>query len=205
VIISSLLSPPVHFSLLPPAGHDTTLSAILAAILGQAWDQRWPPYASMLSIELYQHLNTQEHFFRLVYNGQVLSLPQCSSSSSSLCEIRHLLSALAFGRDGHLPECYHTIRREDSQVNTNHSKEETIHASETVLFTTGEWLLLTTALSILSSLFGALLYMAATKQLDGLSSYPNHSSIRRTLTHFPSATGGGGSVAYDPVPAHDQL
>jgi hypothetical protein len=165
----------------------------------------------MLSIELYQHHSTQEHFFRLVYNGQVLLLPGCPSS---LCGIHHLLSALAFGRDGHLPACYQTTDRVDPVAKTNRSDEEAVSGYETVLFTTGEWMLLTTALSIMSSLFGALLYMAAAKQTDGPhgGSPPNRSAIRRTLTHFAPAlgegtrvAGAGGRVAYDPVPVHEQL
>lgn len=53
------------------AAHDTTIMPILQ-ILG-AWDGVWPPYASMINFEFYRDTVTQDYYFRLVYQGQVLT------------------------------------------------------------------------------------------------------------------------------------
>ena len=76
---------PLHYSLMP----------MLAALLGDQWDQRWAPYASLLTLELYAAAPGQEEsfYFRLVYNGQELQLPACGGP---LCGAKHLLAATAF-------------------------------------------------------------------------------------------------------------
>jgi hypothetical protein len=176
------------------AGHDTTLSAILAALLGDSWDQRWPPYASLLSIELYESIHSNTYSFRLIYNGQPLLVPGCSSP---LCDIQILLTALAFGRNGHIAEC--SSRPHQELQPQSDQPQEVDHQLE-VLFSTGEWILIASVMSILSSLFGALLYMTA---------------VHRTAEESLIGTGGGRggherrtsavSQSYDAVPVHERL
>jgi hypothetical protein len=104
------------------SAHDTSISTLLAAMLGEDWDGAWPAYASMLSIEIYRKsgasasasaisasatasvLSTQQqdnYLFRIVYNNQILRLPQCSydTDNSELCELSVLLSALSYGQE----------------------------------------------------------------------------------------------------------
>lgn len=85
---------PVKFVLI--SGHDNTLMPLLAAITPEAWDREWPPYASLLSLELLRispdgnsssaseagEAGLAGDFFRLVYNGEVLRLRGCDAGES---------------------------------------------------------------------------------------------------------------------------
>lgn len=72
---------PLQFVLI--SGHDTTLISLLASIAPNSWDQQWPPYASLASIELLRVGDSVENedvrgdYFRFVYNGQVLKIEGC--------------------------------------------------------------------------------------------------------------------------------
>eukprot|EP01098_Paradermamoeba_levis_P009343 TRINITY_DN3888_c0_g1_i1.p1 TRINITY_DN3888_c0_g1~~TRINITY_DN3888_c0_g1_i1.p1 ORF type:complete len:467 (-),score=108.90 TRINITY_DN3888_c0_g1_i1:127-1473(-) len=66
--------------------HDTTISNVLGAL--NALDGFWPPYASHLILETFRD-NSQNYFTRVLYNGQILSLPFCSSPSS-FCSFEEL-------------------------------------------------------------------------------------------------------------------
>lgn len=87
------------------AGHDTTLMPFLAAVLGDAWDRKWSPYASMITMEIYSAANPTStrtgYYFRIVYNGKALILPTCEHA---LCDVQHLLDALSFGQE-HMMGC----------------------------------------------------------------------------------------------------
>jgi len=50
---------------------------ILVAL--QVDTMRWPPYASMMLLELYDI--SGEHYMRIIYNGEVLELPFCGSKA----------------------------------------------------------------------------------------------------------------------------
>ncbi len=52
----------------------------------------WPPYASMLLIELYQTSKDNKHSVRIVYNGKVLSPPFCKDG---LCDYETFSGYLA--------------------------------------------------------------------------------------------------------------
>ncbi|KAF9111233.1 hypothetical protein BGX27_005209 [Mortierella sp. AM989] len=52
------------------SGHDTTISPLLG--LFDSLDQRWPPYASNMLIELWKS-PSGEHHVRVLYNGAILS------------------------------------------------------------------------------------------------------------------------------------
>lgn len=54
------------------ATHDVTLLPMLLAL--GIFDQKWPPFAVDLTMELYQHQESKEWFVQLSYNGKVRSL-----------------------------------------------------------------------------------------------------------------------------------
>jgi hypothetical protein len=73
----------------------------LAAILGERWDGHWAGYAYMISIELYSASATSAlgdggHYFRLYYDGQILTVPGCDAE---LCDVNVLLDALSYGQE----------------------------------------------------------------------------------------------------------
>ena len=46
-------------------------------------DNTWPPYASRLTFELYEHVNEPgTHEVRILYNGNVMTLPFCNNAST---------------------------------------------------------------------------------------------------------------------------
>ncbi|KAI8868100.1 phosphoglycerate mutase-like protein [Ramicandelaber brevisporus] len=60
------------------SAHDDTVSYLLGTL--QAYDMRWPPYASNLIFELWERDQPVEsgkdsYVFRVIYNGQVLRVP----------------------------------------------------------------------------------------------------------------------------------
>lgn len=87
---------PYKFALF--SGHDNTIQPFLAAVAKQNWDQRWPGYASMITIEIYtaSALSTSDYLFRIVYNSKALTIPGCSDS---LCDLNILLNAMSFAEE----------------------------------------------------------------------------------------------------------
>ena len=75
------------------SGHDTTVMPLLAALDPKLWpDKEWPSYASMIALELYT-MNDDDgdsFFFRLVYNGKILTPSGCDSNNE-LCDMQVLL------------------------------------------------------------------------------------------------------------------
>lgn len=71
------------------SGHDDTLIPVLNAL--GVWDQfrngTWVPYASYLTFEVYEAEASQAKHLRIVFNGQVLTLPVGCSKSSQLCDL----------------------------------------------------------------------------------------------------------------------
>jgi len=65
---------PIYFLF---SGHDSTIGPLLA-ILG-LFDGLWPPYASHIEFELWQDSN-ENYGVILKYNGDILTLPCCTSS-----------------------------------------------------------------------------------------------------------------------------
>jgi len=66
------------------SSHDTSLMSFLNAF--QVWDNEWTPYASTINLELYEQSSTASGWaIRLVYNGKVLYIPGCPSTSE-LCD-----------------------------------------------------------------------------------------------------------------------
>ena len=78
---------PLKFVLI--SGHDTTFLAFLSAVAPGAWDEVFPPYASLSTIELLRvggEEGVAGDYFRFVYNGQVLRLKGCDQGESSCKE-----------------------------------------------------------------------------------------------------------------------
>eukprot|EP01123_Difflugia_compressa_P001586 TRINITY_DN11930_c0_g1_i1.p1 TRINITY_DN11930_c0_g1~~TRINITY_DN11930_c0_g1_i1.p1 ORF type:complete len:215 (-),score=55.29 TRINITY_DN11930_c0_g1_i1:27-596(-) len=67
------------------AGHDTTLIPMLTSF--GVWNKQWPPYASLLQIELLTSTQNGEDFVRLIYNNQELLLPGCGFVSPCPYEV----------------------------------------------------------------------------------------------------------------------
>lgn len=57
------------------ASHDSTLIPLLLAL--GTFDNKWPPYAADVALELYQHRRTKEWFVRVTYRGEVRSCDKC--------------------------------------------------------------------------------------------------------------------------------
>lgn len=67
----------------------------LAAVVGDQWDGKWAPYASLITIELYESSTLGESdLFRLIYNSKPLMVAGCNDY---LCNIQNLIDALDFG------------------------------------------------------------------------------------------------------------
>eukprot|EP01056_Protomagalhaensia_sp_Gyna25_P005809 Protomagalhaensia_sp_Gyna_25__5808@NODE_857_length_2507_cov_158_233793_g677_i0_p1_GENE_NODE_857_length_2507_cov_158_233793_g677_i0NODE_857_length_2507_cov_158_233793_g677_i0_p1_ORF_typecomplete_len627_score55_96His_Phos_2/PF00328_22/3_8e30_NODE_857_length_2507_cov_158_233793_g677_i02962176 len=83
------------------AGHDTSVMPFLAALGGTVFDGKWPPYASEVIIELYRGVGSSDYFFRLIYNGEVLTsaIPACSpqnDGASDLCRLSSFFTATSW-------------------------------------------------------------------------------------------------------------
>jgi hypothetical protein len=80
------------------SGHDTTLSPLLASISPKLLDDNaWPPYASMLALEIHEvkedlDLFPSNYAFRLVYNGKSLTekIDLCNPGMD-LCDVAVLI------------------------------------------------------------------------------------------------------------------
>ena len=83
------------------AGHDTTIMPLLASLGPGVWDGEWPPYASMVALEIHQvHIdgNTDKtlyrsnYAFRLIYNGEILThrIDGCSKDAQ-ICDVQLLI------------------------------------------------------------------------------------------------------------------
>jgi hypothetical protein len=97
---SSSLNSTTPLKLAVFAGHDTTIMPFLAAVLESYWDRKWPGYASLVTIELYEAANSTaanpSYLFRMVYNSKPLYVPGCLDY---LCDVQVLLDRLAFGEE----------------------------------------------------------------------------------------------------------
>jgi len=75
-------------------GHDTgPMMPLLSAL--QIWDGRWPAYASSIMIELYENKIKENSFaVRVVYDGEEMHVPGCSSVMCDWIEFDSVLGAL---------------------------------------------------------------------------------------------------------------
>lgn len=172
VLRSATSDVPLKFALF--SAHDTSLMPFLAAVMGDRWDGRWAGYAYMISIELYaasasSSLGAGGHYFRLYYNGEILTLPGCDAQ---LCDANVLLDALAYGQES-MPCSVPTVTPSDT---------ENCDDSDNSLSTT-HWVLIALLTFALGSVLGAgsIVYVNKRKMIDGsgevvggLSTHPLH-------------------------------
>jgi hypothetical protein len=156
------------------AGHDTTLMPFLAAVLGNAWDREWSPYASMISIEVYKAADETSslsgYYFRMVYNGKAITFPACTQA---LCDLHYLLDALSFGQE-HMP-CATT----SSHASTTTIPSSSSHsAPSSSLLDNSTWIITVIISLIIGMLFGAILLHIAQRW-----KFPSP-SISTTIRHI---------------------
>jgi ubiquitin-like domain-containing CTD phosphatase 1 len=97
-ILSREDSPPNKLALF--SGHDTTLAPLLVSLGPNVWNGEWPPYASMLIIEIHEIIDgatdrsiyKSDFAFRLLFNGKVLTskVDKCPAEAD-LCDVQVLL------------------------------------------------------------------------------------------------------------------
>ncbi|NWZ83134.1 lysophosphatidic acid phosphatase type 6 [Poecile atricapillus] len=72
------------------ASHDSTLIPLLLAL--GTFDNKWPPYASDVILELYQHRRSKEWFVRVSYRGEEQVVKGCKAG---LCPLEEFLEVLS--------------------------------------------------------------------------------------------------------------
>ncbi|NXO81445.1 PPA6 phosphatase, partial [Sitta europaea] len=72
------------------ASHDSTLIPLLLAL--GTFDQKWPPYAADVILELYQHRRSKEWFVRVSYRGEEQVVKGCKAG---LCPLEEFLEVLS--------------------------------------------------------------------------------------------------------------
>jgi len=78
------------------SGHDTTIFPLLVSLGANMWDNVWPPYASMLILEIHEMQGDgPTHMFRIIYNGRVFTprMHGCPAESE-LCPIDVLMTQM---------------------------------------------------------------------------------------------------------------
>jgi len=86
------------------SGHDSTLVPVLCAL--GAYNDKWPPYASHLELEIVQHKRTGERFVRAVYNDHAQTiLGHTSSHWTPLDMVMARLEKLALTNEEYALEC----------------------------------------------------------------------------------------------------
>ncbi|XP_058926822.1 lysophosphatidic acid phosphatase type 6 [Kogia breviceps] len=84
------------------AAHDVTLMPLLMAL--GIFDHKWPPFAVDLTMELYQHRESQEWFVQLYYRGEEQVPKGCPDR---LCPLDKFLNTMSIYTLS--PEKYHTV------------------------------------------------------------------------------------------------
>ncbi|KAM9320394.1 lysophosphatidic acid phosphatase type 6 [Gastrophryne carolinensis] len=85
------------------ASHDVTLIPLLIAL--GIFDHKWPPYASDLTLELYQHRQSKGWFARLNYNGEEQVVKGCRAGLCPLEDFLNTLSDYAVSPENHKALC----------------------------------------------------------------------------------------------------
>lgn len=84
--------------------HDVTLIPLLIAL--GIFDQKWPPYAADITLELYQHKKSKGWFTRLTYNGKEQVVKGCSSALCPLDQFLNALSEFALSPEDYKTQCF---------------------------------------------------------------------------------------------------
>ncbi|XP_071429091.1 lysophosphatidic acid phosphatase type 6 isoform X1 [Pithys albifrons albifrons] len=72
------------------ASHDSTIIPLLLAL--GTFDHKWPPYASDVTLELYQHQQSKEWFVHVSYHGEEKVVRGCRAA---LCPLEEFLKVLS--------------------------------------------------------------------------------------------------------------
>lgn len=83
--------------------HDTTLMPCLMAL--GVFDMKWPPYAADITLELYQHRQTNQPYVKVSYIGQDQKIPGCSDVYCPLQEFKEALAVYAVPDDRYYGLC----------------------------------------------------------------------------------------------------
>ncbi|KAG9306969.1 hypothetical protein G9A89_000883 [Geosiphon pyriformis] len=90
------------------SGHDNSLGTLLVAM--KAFDERWPPFGSNITFELFEDMSskpnilwrffnknpTENHFVRMKYNDKEIELVECQQSGQHHKDDRSLCTLQAF-------------------------------------------------------------------------------------------------------------
>ena len=72
---------------------DTTILPFLHAL--EIHDSKWPPFASVLLLELFRSTqDAKKHFVRVIYNDKLLYIPQCRGTLCSYDEWKGIVEPL---------------------------------------------------------------------------------------------------------------
>ncbi|XP_072541330.1 lysophosphatidic acid phosphatase type 6 [Salminus brasiliensis] len=98
------------------SAHDTTLMPCLMTF--GVFDMKWPPYAADITLELYQHRQTNQHYVKVSYVGQDQKIPGCSDVYCPLGEFKQALSAYALPEESYYTRCNSTEDAPDRSTRT---------------------------------------------------------------------------------------
>ena len=146
------------------AGHDTTLSALLAILQGEAWGGAWPPYAALLSIELYSGNGAKADvpwYVRLVYNGQPIIMQGCSAA---LCDASYLMEILSYGEEDTPVQCGHSAGDGGSGASPGEESDVFLSRGDNYVWSTDDWLLVVIFCSLVSTFAGAVISTLIARQ-----------------------------------------
>lgn len=106
------------------SGHDSTIMPLLGA-LGVQTDDHWPSYASNLVFELWERAKDGEHYVKVLYNREDLSLSElCGKSRCSLDALQNrVLKPLMMRDDERERECL---------LHFSHDRPAGQHVKETI-------------------------------------------------------------------------
>lgn len=83
--------------------HDTTLMPCLMAL--GVFDMKWPPYAADITLELYQHRQTNQHYVKVSYIDQDQKIPGCSNIYCPIDEFKAAMAVHSLPDDRYYALC----------------------------------------------------------------------------------------------------
>ena len=184
------------------SGHDTTLMPLLIALDENLWedDADWPPYASMIVLEVHEVLDTNAQFpshfaFRVLYNGKVLThlISDCPSNDLGVCDIQVLVDRTAqfatLDRDCAVEEdtqAQTTTKVVDDDNNNTQNAAAILMAGAVIrtenILSTPEGMLYLTAIVSVSAMMGAVLTCCCFLRGNSLT----RCLLRRRATQIPT-------------------
>ncbi|KAJ3178554.1 hypothetical protein HDU85_005161 [Gaertneriomyces sp. JEL0708] len=111
------------------SGHDSTIAPLLSAF--KVFDRIYPPFASMINIEVFEDTRGQPgwsrligrrapHYVRMLYNGKPLEIPACAADGNHRSGDRTMCTLDAFFKtmDKMVPQNYEERCRTEKFVNS---------------------------------------------------------------------------------------